>query len=149
MRISDWSSDVALPICKLTTQINIDGDPLLNDDFAYATREGLVPKITERSDEASSKAAGMDGPFAEIEFDFSLTALVDGVDNQVNEQRVRAEGCAASMSDQSRCTCASAVGDIPNGATVMVGGSGHGGRPLEPIVAPYELAAPGLASPNN
>src|SRR3546814_4643511 len=70
---------------KLTTQINIDGDPLLNDDFAYATREGLVPKITERSDEASIKAAGMDGPFAEIAFDFSLTALVAGVDNKVNE----------------------------------------------------------------
>src|SRR3546814_12430156 len=90
MRISDWSSDV----CS-SDLINIDGDPLLNDDFAYATREGLVPKITERSDEASIKAAGMDGPFAEIEFDFSLTALVDGVDNQVNEQRVREIGRAS------------------------------------------------------
>src|SRR3546814_18223243 len=122
MRISDWSSDVCSSDLlgrhgqrpahihffisaddhrKLTTQINIDGDPLLNDDFAYATREGLVPKITERSDEASIKAAGMDGPFAEIELDFSLTALVDGVDNQVNEQRVRAEGCGAAMTDKS------------------------------------------------
>lgn len=77
---------------KLTTQINIEGDPLLNDDFAYATREGLVPKVTEHSDEASIKANQMDGPFAEIEFDFTLTRLVDGVDNQVNERRVRAEG---------------------------------------------------------
>jgi hypothetical protein len=25
---------------KLTTQINIEGDPLLNDDFAYATSDG-------------------------------------------------------------------------------------------------------------
>src|SRR3546814_17765913 len=71
---------------KLTTQINIDGDPLLNDAFAYATREGLVPKITERSDEASIKAAGMDGPCAEIEFDFYLTALVGGFDTQANDQ---------------------------------------------------------------
>ena len=75
---------------KLTTQINIDGDPLLNDDFAYATREGLVPKVTERRDEASIKANQMDGPFAEIEFDFTLTRLVDGIDNQINERRVRA-----------------------------------------------------------
>lgn len=75
---------------KLTTQINIEGDPLLNDDFAYATREGLVPKVTERSDEAGIKEHGMDGPFAEIEFDFTLTRLVDGVDNQINEHRVRA-----------------------------------------------------------
>src|SRR3546814_17400881 len=41
---------------KLTTQINIDGDPLLNDDFAYPPREGLVPKITERSAAARTKA---------------------------------------------------------------------------------------------
>lgn len=75
---------------KLTTQINIEGDPLVDDDFAYATREGLVPKITERSDEASIQANGMEGPFAEIEFDIHLTPLVDGVDNQVNEHRVRA-----------------------------------------------------------
>src|SRR3546814_9607971 len=32
---------------KLTTQINIDGDPLVYDDFAYATREGLVPPLVE------------------------------------------------------------------------------------------------------
>ncbi len=68
---------------KLTTQINIDGDPLVNDDFAYATREGLVPPLVERKDAASFKANGLSGPFAEIEFDITLTALVDGVDNQL------------------------------------------------------------------
>lgn len=75
---------------KLTTQINIEGDPLLNDDFAYATREGLVPAVTERDDEASIHANGLNGPFAEIEWDIYLTRLVGGVDNQVNEQRKRA-----------------------------------------------------------
>ncbi|MBN8950533.1 MULTISPECIES: catechol 1,2-dioxygenase [unclassified Rhizobium] len=75
---------------KLTTQINIAGDPLVNDDFAYATRDGLVPEVTERTDEASIRANDLSGPFAEIEFDFRLTALVNGVDNQVNEQRKRA-----------------------------------------------------------
>ncbi|MBM7046113.1 catechol 1,2-dioxygenase [Rhizobium lusitanum] len=74
---------------KLTTQINIAGDPLLHDDFAYATRDGLVPDVTERVDEASIKANNLDGPFAEIEFDIQLTHLVDGVDNQLNEQRKR------------------------------------------------------------
>lgn len=68
---------------KLTTQINIDGDPLVYDDFAYATREGLVPPLVERSDEASIKANDLSGPFAEIVFDFELSALVDGVDNQI------------------------------------------------------------------
>lgn len=75
---------------KLTTQINIAGDPLVNDDFAYATRDGLVPEIVERTDDASIKANNLSGPFAEIAFDIHLTALVDGVDNQINEQRKRA-----------------------------------------------------------
>ena len=75
---------------KLTTQINIEGDPLVNDDFAYATREGLVPPVIERTDEASIKANGLSGPFAEIAFDIHLTSLVNGVDNQINEQRKRA-----------------------------------------------------------
>lgn len=32
---------------KLTTQINIEGDPLIWDDFAYATREDLIPHVVE------------------------------------------------------------------------------------------------------
>lgn len=71
---------------KLTTQINIDGDPLVFDDFAYATREGLVPPLTERTDIASIQANGLNGPFAEIVFDMTLSALVDGVDNQIVER---------------------------------------------------------------
>ena len=75
---------------KLTTQINIEGDPLINDDFAYATRDGLVPAVVERTDADSIQANHLNGPFAEIEFDIRLTALIDGVDNQVNELRKRA-----------------------------------------------------------
>ncbi|MDZ5452131.1 catechol 1,2-dioxygenase [Labrys sp. ZIDIC5] len=75
---------------KLTTQINIEGDPLVNDDFAYATRDGLVPAVVERTDAASIAANGLEGAFAEIVFDIHLTALVDGVDNQINDQRKRA-----------------------------------------------------------
>ena len=75
---------------KLTTQINIEGDPLINDDFAYATRDGLVPSVVERTDEASIHANNLNGPFAEIVFDIRLTSLIDGVDNQVNELRKRA-----------------------------------------------------------
>ena len=71
---------------KLTTQINIDGDPLVYDDFAYATREGLVPPLVERTDAASIAANGLNGPFAEIVFDIRLSALVDGQDNQIVER---------------------------------------------------------------
>ena len=75
---------------KLTTQINIEGDPLINDDFAYATRDGLIPSVIERTDEQSIHANNLNGPFAEIVFDIRLTALIDGVDNQINELRKRA-----------------------------------------------------------
>lgn len=68
---------------KLTTQVNIDGDPLVFDDFAHATREGLVPALLERTDAASIQAHGLTGPFAEIVFDIRLSALVQGVDNQI------------------------------------------------------------------
>ncbi len=68
---------------KLTTQINIDGDPYLYDDFAYATREGLVPPLFERTDAASMQAHGVSEPFTEIVFDIQLSALVNGADNQI------------------------------------------------------------------
>lgn len=57
---------------KLTTQINIDGDPFLWDDFAFATRDGLVPKINRFDDAKSMDAHGVETPFASIDFDFTL-----------------------------------------------------------------------------
>ncbi|KAI3603376.1 Catechol 1,2-dioxygenase [Cupriavidus necator H850] len=59
---------------KLTTQINIDGDPYLWDDFAFATREGLVPPVTRVEDAAAMKALGVDKPFSLIQFSFTLHA---------------------------------------------------------------------------
>jgi catechol 1,2-dioxygenase len=68
---------------KLTTQINIDGDELLWDDFAFASREGLVPPITRIDDPAQLDAKRLDKPFASIDFDFHLyreTAAVPAAD---------------------------------------------------------------------
>jgi catechol 1,2-dioxygenase len=59
---------------KLTTQINIDGDAYLWDDFAFASREGLVPAITRISDPTELAKRGVDKPFASIDFDFHLLA---------------------------------------------------------------------------
>lgn len=65
---------------KLTTQFNIEGDPLIWDDFAYATREELIPPVTEKTGGA---ALGLKSDaYKEIEFDFVLTPLVQGKDNQ-------------------------------------------------------------------
>lgn len=56
----------------LTTQINIAGDPLLHDDFAFATRDDLIPDVVRHTDPAEIARRGLDGPFAEIVFDFVL-----------------------------------------------------------------------------
>ena len=57
---------------KLTTQINIDGDEYLHDDFAFATRDGLIPEVRRFADPAEVRARGLNAPFAEITFDFVL-----------------------------------------------------------------------------
>lgn len=57
---------------KLTTQINIEGDPYLWDDFAFATREGLVPEL-KKAEGAEGERYGVHGNFALIDFDFTLS----------------------------------------------------------------------------
>nr|WP_067292069.1 catechol 1,2-dioxygenase [Marinobacterium profundum] len=56
----------------LTTQINLAGDKFLWDDFAYATRDGLVGDIRFIDDAAAAKDRGIEGSFAELDFDFQL-----------------------------------------------------------------------------
>ena len=75
----------------LTTQINIADDKLVNDDFAFATREGLIPKIVHQNDANKIREKGVNAPFAEIEFDFSLTrASAPALDDVVHRRRVEA-----------------------------------------------------------
>jgi len=57
---------------KLTTQINIDGDEYLWDDFAFASRPGLVPPVARIDDPAAIDARRLNKPFASIDFDFHL-----------------------------------------------------------------------------
>jgi catechol 1,2-dioxygenase len=64
---------------NLTTQINLPGDKYLHDDFAFATREGLIPDVKRRDAQA------------EIDFDFLLTiADTKAGDGVVHRQRVEA-----------------------------------------------------------
>ena len=57
---------------KLTTQINISDDPYLHDDFAFATRDGLIPELVRHTDPSEIKEKGLNEPFATIRFDFGL-----------------------------------------------------------------------------
>ena len=69
---------------KLTTQINIEGDPLIWDDFAYATREELVPHVVEKT---GGSALGLKADaYKEIQFDIALSPLVEGKDTQLGNR---------------------------------------------------------------
>lgn len=66
---------------KLTTQFNIEGDPLIWDDFAFATRDGLIPQVLDKTGGAQ---LGFDqDAYKDIQFDLRLTPLLDGKDNQL------------------------------------------------------------------
>ncbi|WP_449433654.1 catechol 1,2-dioxygenase [Pseudomonas putida] len=61
----------------LTTQINFEGDKYLWDDFAYATRDGLIGELRFVEGAAPARDRGVQGDrFAELEFDFTLQAAV-------------------------------------------------------------------------
>ena len=57
---------------KLTTQFNIEGDQYLWDDFAFATREGLVATAVDMTDEVEIARRGLTGPFKHIQFNVEL-----------------------------------------------------------------------------
>lgn len=62
----------------LTTQINIADDPYLHDDFAYATRDGLIPDTVRRTEPEAIHAEELNAPFTEIVFDFVLLSAAQG-----------------------------------------------------------------------
>lgn len=57
---------------KLTTQFNIEGDKYLWDDFAFATRDGLVATAHDITDEAEIQRRGLEKAFKHIQFDIEL-----------------------------------------------------------------------------
>ncbi|MDM1248612.1 catechol 1,2-dioxygenase [Acinetobacter sp. R933-2] len=57
---------------KLTTQFNIEGDEYLWDDFAFATREGLVATAVDVTDEAEIARRGANKAFKHITFNVEL-----------------------------------------------------------------------------
>ncbi len=69
----------------LTTQINLSGDQYLWDDFAYATRDGLVGEVR-----FGENLHGVEGRVAEIEFGFQLQKALTAEQEEIRD-RVRAE----------------------------------------------------------
>jgi catechol 1,2-dioxygenase len=73
----------------LTTQINLSNDKYLWDDFAYATRDGLIGEVNFVDDEERAIANGVTGRFAEMTFNFSLRPAAS-VETTHRSQRPRA-----------------------------------------------------------
>ncbi|KQU62782.1 catechol 1,2-dioxygenase [Aminobacter sp. DSM 101952] len=75
----------------LTTQINIEGDEYLFEDFAFGTRNDLIPPVARVSDPKVLAERQVQEPFASIDFDFVLMPEVEGVtDTVVERERVSA-----------------------------------------------------------
>jgi catechol 1,2-dioxygenase len=56
----------------LTTQINIPGDTYIDDDFAFATRDGLIVELERGVAPAGYESLGVTAPFVRSRFDFVL-----------------------------------------------------------------------------
>ncbi|NRF71166.1 catechol 1,2-dioxygenase [Aquincola sp. S2] len=54
----------------LTTQVNIPGDTYIDDDFAFATRDGLIVELERGVAPAGYESLGISAPFVRSRFDF-------------------------------------------------------------------------------
>lgn len=76
---------------KLTTQFNIEGDQYLWDDFAFATREGLIATAVDVTDETEIARRGVNKPFKHITFNVELVKEhADAPSTEVDRRRVGA-----------------------------------------------------------
>jgi len=73
----------------LTSQINLNGDKYLWEDFAFATRDDLIANPVSINDEQLCAQRNMPCPHTEIKFDFSLYPSHDSQEEQ-RIKRVRA-----------------------------------------------------------
>ena len=60
----------------LTTQVNIPGDTYIDDDFAFATRDGLVVELERDVAPAGYESLGITQPFVRSRFNFVLQNAV-------------------------------------------------------------------------
>ena len=56
----------------LTTQVNIPGDSYIDDDFAFATRDGLIVELERNVAPAGYESLGITAPFTRSVFNFVL-----------------------------------------------------------------------------
>ncbi|EFL4495759.1 catechol 1,2-dioxygenase [Escherichia fergusonii] len=74
----------------LTSQINLNGDQYLWDDFAFATRDGLIADPVKVNESAKIAERGLDGEHTEVHFDFTL-CKAQAPDEEQRITRLRAQ----------------------------------------------------------
>ncbi|MFY9993431.1 MAG: catechol 1,2-dioxygenase [Leclercia sp.] len=74
----------------LTTQINLNGDEYLWDDFAFATRAELIADPVKITDSAVAKQRDIEGEHTEVNFSFTLVATNENAEEQkIKRARVK------------------------------------------------------------
>ena len=78
----------------LTTQVNIPGDSYIDDDFAFATRDGLIVELERNVAPAGYESLGITAPFTRSVFNFVLprAASEDEALPLTRMERVAAQG---------------------------------------------------------
>lgn len=72
---------VAAPgIRTLTTQVNIPGDTFIDDDFAFATRDGLIVTLEPHTSPTGYASLGVTAPFTRVHFDFVVQKAQDAAE---------------------------------------------------------------------
>jgi catechol 1,2-dioxygenase len=74
----------------LTTQVNIPGDTFIDDDFAFATRDGLVLKLEKDVPAKGYESLGINEPFTRSRFDFVMQQAVDPTEADPQSRLARA-----------------------------------------------------------
>lgn len=64
----------------LTTQINLNGDQYLWDDFAFATREELIADPVKITDGTLARERDINEPHTEVSFNFSLVKAAENTE---------------------------------------------------------------------
>ena len=73
----------------LTTQVNIPGDTFIDDDFAFATRDGLIVELEKNVAPAGYESLGVQQPFTRVRFDFVLQGAQDESETAVQSRYER------------------------------------------------------------
>lgn len=72
---------VAPGLRTLTTQVNIPGDTYIDDDFAFATRDGLIVELEKNVAPVGYESLGISAPFTRSRFNFVMQKALNEDEN--------------------------------------------------------------------